>query len=102
MQEGKEIMGNSIMQRELRKRTWVMTIVHLFLTLIATAAASRLPLYLESGDIPRIIAVCLFALLVLIGFSYNIWVHLQLGRAGSAQKEWEPKREGSKIYRFLG
>lgn len=66
-------------------RTWVMTFVHLFLIFCVVAAASRLPLYWENRDIARLLSVCLFGLLVAIGFGYNIWVHVQLRRMNALE-----------------
>lgn len=55
---------------------WLMTAVCLVLLLLAAAAATRLPHYLATGDVVRLMGTILFDLLALAGLVDNVHTHV--------------------------
>ncbi|GJM42421.1 MAG: hypothetical protein DHS20C20_27030 [Ardenticatenaceae bacterium] len=84
---------NQIMPSHVRHFTrlhaWVMTFVCTTLCLFAAAAATRIPLYLETADYGRLIGAILFALLALAGLVDNIRTHIYLGQPINSPKGFE-------------
>lgn len=63
-----------------RLQAWAMSLICSLLALFAIAAATRIPLYLETSDHLRLIGVILFGLLALIGVIDNLRTHHCLWR----------------------
>ncbi|WP_420627978.1 Os1348 family NHLP clan protein [Candidatus Leptofilum sp.] len=76
----KQKVTESQLQQFARLQAWVMSFVCAMLCLFAAAAATRIPLYLETADYTRLIGVILFALAAIVGLVDNIRTHIWLWR----------------------
>jgi uncharacterized membrane protein len=60
---------------------WFMSFIVTLLLVMALAAATRLPLYLATGDIWRFVGTSVFNLLALVGLVDNLHTHMLFWQA---------------------
>lgn len=54
---------------------WMMTFICILFVVLAAAAATRLPSYLATGDVVRLVGTIAFDLLALVGLTDNLHTH---------------------------
>ncbi|MCA9942090.1 MAG: hypothetical protein H6656_15875 [Ardenticatenaceae bacterium] len=65
---------------------WLMSFICVFFVVLAAAAATRLPHFLETADSIRVIGTVLFSLLAVAGLGDNIHTHYLVWQRQNSSK----------------